>query len=80
MALETATTKHYPMTREQRQTVDRDLATIMASLGGIATLLRACHGDKDDQVYRAEEACAAVQRLIWALERHEQAAECGSAA
>lgn len=72
--------KHYPITQDQRQMVDRDLAKIMESLGGITTLLRACHGDKDERVYRAEEACGAVQRLLWALERHEQAAKRGSAA
>ena len=68
----------YPMTQIQRQTLDRDVATIMTDLGGIATLLRDCHGDEDEQVHRAEEACAAVQRLLWALERHDQSAKSGS--
>jgi hypothetical protein len=80
MALEECKVKHYPMTQDQRQTLDRDVATIMENLGGIVTLLRACHGDKDEQVYRAEEARAAVQRLVWALERHAQTAARGSAA
>lgn len=57
------------MTTEQRQALDRDLASVMENLGNIASLLRASYGDKDPPVWRAEEACAAVQRLVWALER-----------
>lgn len=60
---------HYPMTDDQRQTLDSDVATIMESLRSIASLLRACYGDKDPRVWRAEEARGAVQRLGWAVER-----------
>jgi len=69
---------HHKMTKDQRQTLDQDLATIMESLGSIANLLRACYGDADPSVYRAEEALAAVQRLLWALERKSQTATSGS--
>jgi hypothetical protein len=61
--------KHHPMTKEQREILNQDLATIMQSLGEIATLLNACYGTKDPRVVRAEEAQAALQRLVWALER-----------
>ena len=61
--------KHHPMTEEQREILNQDLSTIMQSLGDIATLLNACYGSKDPRVARAEEAQAALQRLLWALER-----------
>lgn len=65
--------KHYPMTKDQRQILDQDLAAILESLGNIANLLRACYGDTEPPG-RAEEARAAVQRLLWALERQTQGA------
>ena len=61
--------KHHSMTKEQREILNQDLATIMQNLGDIATLLNACYGSKDPRVARAEEAQAALQRLLWALER-----------
>ncbi len=64
--------KHYPITKEQREILYHNLATIMENLGDIANLLSASCGDKDPQVARAEEAQGAVQRLVWALERHTQ--------
>jgi hypothetical protein len=64
--------QHYPMTKEQRGFLDQDLATIAAKLGDVATLLSACYGDDDLPVRRSEEAGAAVQRLLWALERQAQ--------
>lgn len=60
---------HYPMTEEQREGLDHDLATIMEKLGDTAILLNACYGDRDQGVERAQAAQAAVQRLLWALER-----------
>jgi hypothetical protein len=60
---------HHPMTKEQRASLDHQLATIMEKLGDNAILLNACHGDKDQRVDRAQAAQAAVQRLLWALER-----------
>src|SRR5262245_19008873 len=64
--------KHYPMTKEQRENLDHDVAIIMMSLSDIATLLGACYGDKDQRSERAGEAHGAVQRLIWALERQAE--------
>jgi hypothetical protein len=78
-AVERAPLRHYPMTKEQRETLDRDLATILESLAGIETLLRACYRDEDPRVYRAGEASAAVQRLLWAMERQAQATTNASA-
>src|SRR5260370_4168154 len=60
---------HYPMTKEQRESLDHQLATIVEKLGDTVTLLNACFGDKDQRVDRAQAAQAAVQRLLWALER-----------
>ncbi len=60
---------HYPLTDDQRQTLNGDLAAIMESLGSVAALLRASYGDKDSRVWRANEARGAVQRLCWAVER-----------
>jgi len=74
------TTSHYPMTQDQRESLERDLAAVMESLRCIATLLRACYDDRDPRVWRAGEAYAAAQRLVWALERQAQAAAGGSMA
>jgi hypothetical protein len=60
---------HHSMTEEQREILNQDLATIMQRLGDIATLLNACYGSKDPRLVRAEEAQAALQRLLWALEQ-----------
>jgi hypothetical protein len=64
--------KHHPMTKEQREILDQDLATIVKNLGDISTLLNACYGEKDPRVARAEKSQAALQRLLWALERQDQ--------
>ena len=68
---------HHPMTKEQRETVDRDLVKIMKNLGDIAILLGACYGEMDQRLARAEEAQGAVQRLIWVLERQAEHALSG---
>jgi hypothetical protein len=60
---------HYPMTKEQRESLDHELATIMEKLGDTAILLNPCYGDKDQRVERAQAAQAGVQRLLWAIER-----------
>jgi len=52
------------MTKEQRESLDHELATIMEKLGDTAILLNACYGDKDQRVERAQAAQAAVQRLL----------------
>ena len=56
--------KHHPMTKEQREILNQDLATITYTLSDIAILLNACYGDKDQRVERAQAAQAAVQRLL----------------
>lgn len=61
--------KHYPTTSARSEILNHDVATILEHLDGIATLLNACYGSQDPRVERAEEAQAALQRLIWALER-----------
>ena len=61
--------KHHSMTKEHREILNQDLATIIQTLSCIATLLNACYGSKDPRVARAEEAQGALQRLLWALER-----------
>src|SRR5579863_4508264 len=63
---------HHPITKEQRETLDRDLATIMKTLGDIAILLRGIYGEKGQPLTRAQEAQGAVQRLIWVLERQAE--------
>jgi hypothetical protein len=60
---------HYPMTEDQRQALDLSIATIMENLRDIASVLRACYDDREPPVWRAEEARAAMQRLLWAVER-----------
>ena len=60
---------HHAMTDEQRQCLERDLTSMTENLDVIANLLRACYGDGDMTVIRAEEASGAVQRLVWAVER-----------
>ena len=47
---------HYPMTKEQRESLDHQLATIMEKLGNTAIPLNACYGDKDQRVDRAQAA------------------------
>ena len=63
--------EHYPMTAEQRRNLDQDLGAMIENLENIAILLRACNGETDMTVIRAEEAGGAVQRLVWAVERRQ---------
>jgi hypothetical protein len=59
----------HSITKEQRDVLNQDLATIMQTLGDITFFLNACYGSGDSRVTRSEEAQAALQRLLWALER-----------
>ena len=61
--------KHHPMTKEQREIFNQDLAIVTHRLSDITILLNACYGTEDPRAARAEEAQAALQRLLWALER-----------
>lgn len=58
-----------PMTKEQRENLNRSLARIMEILADITALLRGCYNDQDPPVWRAEEARAAMQRILWAIDR-----------
>jgi hypothetical protein len=69
--------KHYPITEDQQHTLNQDLASTGENLERTTILLRACYGEKDKRVIRAEEARGAVQRLIWALERESETAIVG---
>ena len=66
--------------KEQLETLNQDLATIVASMRDITTFLNACYGNKDACVWRAEEVQAALQRLLWALERQGRPLAVGNAA
>ena len=72
--------KHRPITKEQYEILNQDLATIMQRLSDMANLLSACYGNKDPRAARAEESQAALQRLLWALERQGQIPGAGNAA
>jgi hypothetical protein len=64
----------YPMTNEQRAILDGDLVAMMDKLGDISILLIACYGEDDPRVLRAGESQAALQRLVWGLDRQDQLA------
>jgi len=70
-----AMSERYPMTVEQRRTLNGDLAGIHEKLEEILTLIRACYDDTADVRVRAEESAAALQRLKWALERERPPAK-----
>ena len=61
--------ERYPMTVEQRRSLQGDLAGIQEKMDDILTLIRACYADTEEVRVRAEESAAALQRLKWALER-----------
>lgn len=69
--------KHYPMTKDQQKTLNQELVSTVENLERMTTLLRACYGEKDTRVVRADESRGAVQRLIWALEREPETATVG---
>lgn len=62
------------MPLNQRQSLHRELGRIQHDLGNLTFLLRTYFSEEDGPVYRAEEARAAVQRLIWVFEREIQTA------
>jgi hypothetical protein len=72
--------KHQSMTKDQFEILNQDLEKIMQGLSDIANLLHARYGDEDPRVARAEESQAALQRLLWALERQGQLPMVGNAA
>jgi hypothetical protein len=72
--------KHHPITKEQCEILNQDLATIMQRLSDITNLLNACYGNNDPRAARAEESQAALQRLLWALERQKEIPGAGNKA
>lgn len=66
--------QRHPLTPEQREETHSEIAQIKARLGEMATLMRACFGDAAQVTVRAEEACAAIERFEWELERAQQKA------
>lgn len=62
------------MTIEQSRNLNKDLAEIAARLDHILTVLRVSFDEEDAPVFRTQEARAAVQRLVWAVERQSQTA------
>ncbi len=71
---------HYPMTKDQRDAMDQDLARIMENLGNIAGLLRDCYSEKDHPVFRAEEARGGSAATHLGAERQSEAATSGGQA
>jgi hypothetical protein len=63
----------------QLQTLNQDLEAIMGNLRDIEKQVRASYGGDTPPTRRAGEALGAVQRLIWALERHPQGTAAGNA-
>jgi hypothetical protein len=57
-----------------RESLDRELGRIHHDLGNVTFLLRTFFEEEDGPVHRAEEARAAVQRLIWVIEREVRTA------
>lgn len=67
------------MATTQLQTLNQDLEAIMENLRDIEKHVRASYGGDTPPSRRAGEALGAVQRLIWALERHPQDTAAGTA-
>jgi hypothetical protein len=66
-------TKRYPPSTESDTELRNDLTLIEERLQGILVLMRGRYGERSRAALRAEEATAALQRLIWELEPSDQA-------
>ena len=66
------------MAGTQLQTLNHDLEAIMENLRDIEKQVRASYGGDTPPTRRAGEALGAVQRLLWALERHPQGIVAGA--
>lgn len=64
--------ERHPLTVEQRNQLDKDLACVEERLEAIGVLMCACYGDDSPPATRAGEVAAALQRLKWELKRTEQ--------
>jgi hypothetical protein len=65
----TTSIHHHPLTIDQRRQLDQDLNIVQEGLKNIAVLMHACYGDESQAAVRADEVDAALQRLLWELER-----------
>jgi hypothetical protein len=63
--------ERYPMTIQQRQVLQQDIAELREKLAEVVSLVRVCFGENKEAFVRAEETAAALQRLEWVLEREE---------
>jgi len=59
----------YPLTISQLRQAKEDLAVMKTQAEEIARLMAAGYGPSDPKSVRADELNAAVQRLMWELER-----------
>jgi hypothetical protein len=66
------------MTITQLQNLNQNLETIITNLRDIEKVVRASYGGDTPPGRRAGEAVGAVQRLIWAIERHPQGTAAGA--
>ena len=64
--------KRYPITPQQLEQLQQDIAILDEKLQGIAILMRACHGETDQRTIRAEETAGAFERFKRELEREGQ--------
>lgn len=62
------------ITIEQSRNLNRDLAEIISRLDRIVSVLRVSFDQEDPPVFRAQEVRAAVQRLVWAIDRQSKSA------
>jgi hypothetical protein len=60
---------HEPLSVRQLQQVQEDMTELADRAEEITKLMLAAYGPEDLRSVRAEEICAAIQRLQWAIER-----------
>jgi hypothetical protein len=65
---------HEPLSIRQLQQVNEDVAKLAGDAQGIAKLMLAAYGPDDQCAVRPQDICDAIQRLRWAMERHEDRA------
>ena len=60
---------HEPLSSQQLQQVQEDVAELADRAEGITKLMLAAYGPEDPRAVRAQEIRASIQRLQWAIER-----------
>jgi hypothetical protein len=60
---------HEPLSIQQLQQVQEDMTELADRAEEITKLMLAAYGPEDLRNVRAQEICAAIQRLHWAIER-----------